>query len=634
MSTVPPAFPVPPPPLVPSAALAWAERYAAIGMPSIAIRSNDKRPLAEGWQAATLADTSALLTANPGANLGIAVPPGLVVLDVDVKNGTDGFAVLKAFEFEHGPLPPTLRAKTASGGAHLWFKVQPGVNIPNRAGIAPGLDVRSGGKGFVVVAPSTINGARYEWENFGEPIADAPEGLLRAMLARKPAETEATGEGEPPHVPQGQRNNVLFERASTMRAAGLSAAVILAALSELNRESCVPPLDLEEVRTIAESASKYARGPVAHEVFAGDAPLPAGASLEKPAAAEWSVVSLDVPAEAFEPVPHIVDRWIPQGEVTLFAGHGGHGKSYIALSMAVHVAIGRPFGPLPVHQAHALFYSAEDGAKVLQRRLVRICQHLGIAPAGLRGKLTLLDASDVDPTLFRNAALPMLDRLRDFVIQCGAALIIVDNGSDAFDGDEIKRSQVRAFMRTLRTWLARPGRAVLLLAHIDKDSARRGGKAGDAEDYSGSTAWHNSSRSRLSLKPGANDDSLVIEHAKANHGPKAAPVHLHWHEGMPIASNSVPLDHVARAEHRERQKQAIRDTIGKIEGRGGHVPAARGGPNTTHKAMKADATFPADVDRDTLYQLLDELQDAGLIYRKEMRTSQRNTVWVYSCCEK
>src|SRR5207248_2486220 len=93
------------------------------------------------------------------------------------------------------------------------------------------------------------------------------------------------------------------------------------------------------------------------------------------------------------------------------------------------------------------------------------------------------------------------------------------------------RARVRAFMRFLRAQIARPLRAVLLLAHVNKVSAIHKKNAG-TEDYSGSTAWHNSARSRLSL---TTDEAgiITIEHAKANLGPRADPVTLEWHEGVP-----------------------------------------------------------------------------------------------------
>ena len=124
--------------------------------------------------------------------------------------------------------------------------------------------------------------------------------------------------------------------------------------------------------------------------------------------------------------------------------------------------------------------------------------------------------------------------LAQLVAKLNIGLVIIDNASDAYDDDEIKRARVRAFVRSLRRHIARPGRAVLLLAHINKASAI-GGRNSGTEDYSGSTAWHNSARSRLSLIPDPNG-TLAIEHLKANLGAKAEPVQMEWREGVPVVA--------------------------------------------------------------------------------------------------
>ena len=50
---------------------------------------------------------------------------------------------------------------------------------------------------------------------------------------------------------------------------------------------------------------------------------------------EKQLLAFDAFADPFTPIPHFVDRWIPHNEVTLFAGHGGSGKSYVAMSFGV-----------------------------------------------------------------------------------------------------------------------------------------------------------------------------------------------------------------------------------------------------------------------------------------------------------
>lgn len=600
---------------------------------TFAIRPDDKRPLEAGWQRVPLQLTISTLKATPYANLGIAVPSGFVVLDVDTKNG--GPATLAALESANGKLPPTLTASTASGGSHKWFRLPHGVKIRNRAGIADGLDVRAEG-GYVVAPPSTIGGRPYcwvdwvDWDGMTPPvIADAPSWLIALMQGPSTNQQTKATVDQSLSIPEGMRNDTLFEAAATMRAKGFSATAIQSALADMNARACNPPLDAAEVAQIAASAARYDRHPQPWDIFGNAAPLPPGADLLKPvadsAAPSWSIVPLAANTDSLQPLPHFVDRWIPQDEVTLLAGHGGTGKSYIALLIAIHVALGRPLGSLPTHQANVVFYSAEDGERVLRSRLAKLCTALGVEQTALDGKLILIDASDSDPTLFRATDLPALANLASLATQHRANLIVIDNASDVFDGDEIKRAAVRGFIRSIRRHLARPGRAVLLLAHINKVAA---GNARSSEDYSGSTAWHNSVRSRLSLSR-ESDDTLLVEHMKANHGPKAASIRLEWRDGVPSFAN-IWLDGEVAVKERNEAKQAILGVIQAIEHRGGRIPTAPNGSHSTYKIVSADAKFPK-LDKMLFAQLMDELQDSGQIHRKTVKTPNYKLVEVFSC---
>ena len=223
--------------------------------------------------------------------------------------------------------------------------------------------------------------------------------------------------------------------------------------------------------------------------------------------------------------------------------------------------------------------------------LVRIqpAHLLKIQPArtALDDKLILLDASDMEPALYKKTGVtPTLTRLAVEAEKCHAGLIVIDNASDAFDGDEIKRPEVRGFIRALRTHLARPGRAVLLLTHINKGSAN-GGKSAGAEDYSGSTAWHNSVRSRLSL----NLDPMTIEHMKANYGPKAGPVRIDWPDGVPVAAGFFGpgfSDLEAEKARDDLDMAALVRIIQDFDTRGERVTTSTTGSSTVHKALKSE----------------------------------------------
>lgn len=377
------------------------------------------------------------------------------------------------------------------------------------------------------------------------------------------------------------------------------------------------------------------RGIDPRQAFANPGQRPEGALLQPTLTTNLKscLVPLNSGSNPFVPHPHYVDKWIPHNEVTLLAGHGGSGKSYVALSIAVHVALGQPFGALVTTQANVLFYSAEDSRVVLGKRLAKICLALKINQGQLEGKLHMLDASDIDPALYRNKVSTALAlELAELVKNLDVGLIVIDNTSDAFDGDEIKRVEVRYFIRSLRSHLARPGRAVLLLAHINKNAAK--GVNDTDEDYSGSTAWNNSVRSRLSLTPDGND-AMKIKHLKANYGAKADPVRLEWHDGVPLVACgyfNVRGDSPDIAKEREEaDKMALVALISDCDKREERVTTSDQGGYTAFKTLKTIVGFPEKMTKERLTGFLRELENEGRIFRRWIKTKDSKQRQVFTC---
>lgn len=138
----------------------------------------------------------------PGALVGIyCEKSGFWALDIDCKDGVDGWAALEELRqaygaganIEVGPLQTT-----PSGGAHLCFNLPPDLKIPNNAGkIAPGLDLRSNG---YICTGTLPDGSGYVWQpehGPDAPLTDAPGWLL--ALIRKAAE-------KPTHKPTNPQN--------------------------------------------------------------------------------------------------------------------------------------------------------------------------------------------------------------------------------------------------------------------------------------------------------------------------------------------------------------------------------------------------------------------------------------------
>jgi hypothetical protein len=166
-----------------------ANQYAAQGQrvfPCI-----EKRPATKNGCKDATCDESQVRqwwATNPRYNIGL--PTGkannITVLDVDNKNGKRGDLSLAALESKHGALPVTLMARTPSGGTHYFFRYVEGLtNSVDRLGV--GLDIRTEG-GYVLVAPSVINGVAYQWLN-DAPIAELPGWAVEALKPTPPPVT-------------------------------------------------------------------------------------------------------------------------------------------------------------------------------------------------------------------------------------------------------------------------------------------------------------------------------------------------------------------------------------------------------------------------------------------------------------
>jgi P4 family phage/plasmid primase-like protien len=173
--------------------LEHAAMLAALGWRVHPLRPGSKLPMLPGWQHAATNDAATVAawwTETPAAGIGIATGAPVIVLDVDI-HGKPGAESLAALIAEHGPLPQTLTARTASGGLHYYFaSSEP---IRNSAGkVGKALDVRGAG-GYVVAPPTVVDGRPYSWADLS-PIATAPAWLVTAALAAAPVSTAPAGE--------------------------------------------------------------------------------------------------------------------------------------------------------------------------------------------------------------------------------------------------------------------------------------------------------------------------------------------------------------------------------------------------------------------------------------------------------
>jgi hypothetical protein len=209
-----------------------------------------------GWEKARLTRKE-LRDAFYGTNLNI----GLVLNQsdlIDVEcDSEEAEANLQAMFGGKVPPTPTWRSKR---GLHRLFR-RP-VGLPDRAKlVVDGVEVRgaSTSKGAVSVVPPSLHpdGHRYEWCSglalYEVEPAELPPEVVERLRAPSPKPDAPSSGGD---IPEGKRNETLFQKACALRDVKLPAETLLATLLDLNRRLCKPPLAEQEVRAIASSVAK------------------------------------------------------------------------------------------------------------------------------------------------------------------------------------------------------------------------------------------------------------------------------------------------------------------------------------------------------------------------------------------
>ncbi len=320
--------------------------------------------------------------------------------------------------------------------------------------------------------------------------------------------------------------------------------------------------------------------------------------------------------------------YLPIGVVTMLSAHGGTGKSTIALMLAVCIATGRDLFGKPTRAGRVLYFSGEDGAALVRYRLHLVCRAMGVAVSELRDRVHILDATAGEPTLFHEvpraartgATTPTYAALANYIEAHQIDVVILDNASDTFDGNEIARSLVRGFMRSLLAF-AKPDKAVLLLAHVDKNTARN--LAGGTDSYSGSTAWHNSARSRLYLSRDK-DGALLLEHQKHNLAAKPEPaLRLLWPEGG-IPTLDAPVTGFVQAIDDRNNTKALLKLIHEFTERGEFVSTATTSRTHAGKLLRSESGFPARLKDSELFDLLRQAERRDWVARVSYAADNRH----------
>lgn len=474
-----------------------------------------KKPCITDWQARATTDPATIRRwwdkwpdAMPGLPTGRG--NGFVVIDVDLKNGKDGFAALRAMSLDPETLSPVI-GESPTGGQHLFFRWQEGMGNSN-TGLPEGLDVR--GEGGYVAAPGAVNGRgayRLLQGSLDDPLPDLPDALHPAR--RRPSgDTPASPTGLPFHVitsalaalpndgnayasrdawlqvgmalhaecdggedgrevwHEWSRQWPGYDDAATEAAwdsfragRGVTGWTIIA---QAEGQGWHDPAVADLRRTVADEEAQAdfdsllsvedlrklkldarIRELVGEPEDAPAAPKPSGLTFETPGPFVLSAAR-----------PYVLKRLLVAGDVGAIVGAPGVGKSLIGPRLAYAVAKGESVFGLKARQGGVFYVAAEDHHGMRARKDALWLEHGDAPNFALVGGVTSLFPGSDD-----------LKALRVAVKERRPALVVIDTLAMAFPGlkenEADAMGQVVAAARALTKW----GAAVVLIHHDTKD---------------------------------------------------------------------------------------------------------------------------------------------------------------------
>lgn len=565
-------------------ALDLALHYAALGVPvgPVAVSwdekksGTNKRPLTtHGFQDFTADPAGAeqwFDRAFPRSDEVLAVglhpgPAGLMVLDVDVKNGARGYEELARLEKQYGQLPDTLRTLTPSGGAYIWLAK--GDRYVDNTDLVPGhIDVRAD-SGFVM-APGTMTpwGA---WLMDGAPfdpkgVAPALDWLFEILGGRgdgkahhghwepldpaalHPADAAALaelkrlgGHGEHVQVRNGQRT-IYITRPGKADSTSASIGFIRPGATYVFSSNW-PPLKAHSHYSVDELKAL----PLVTEEAAEP-------DLDRPPANDvacWAQCASAGGEQEF-----VVRDLLPRGTVLVLTGEEGDGKTLLAEQLCRQLLRGEDvwgfFSPGDVPITSALFVDTEMTVDDAWPRWKEADERgLAVDP----GRLHWLNCGPLDLTT---------DQDRDYVeaqlIRTGAALLWIDAGGSAVN-DPKDDLPVKAFFAWLQKLLRRGSVvAVGLTLHPRKRAQGEYGRRFD--DLFGSRDWKGKATKVLYIE----GEKVVAWKDRGGHIGRRWPARVHGR--FPLATlnrpgltdpESVPFTVEAKEPEPEFDAAAVRE---------------------------------------------------------------------------
>ncbi|HVJ53117.1 MAG TPA: bifunctional DNA primase/polymerase [Aliidongia sp.] len=486
--------------------------------------TKERTPYLKGWPDLATSDMSQLSRwwrAWPDALIGVltgAEAVGFIVIDVDCGRGKVGAQSLAALEAEHGALPKTVEARTASGGRHLYFTLPSGVHVPNHnAGKRLGLNVDvKGMAGYVVAPPSRrADGGAYAWTNapYDTPMAPCPTWLLDRIRAGAqldpPAPSVSLDERDieaaeqraiahlktaPAAVANGTGEPTTFSLACLLKNWGVPEHRAVELMMGDWNGRCSPPWDQEELAAKVANSYAYAqdgegsRSPAADFEAAEELPPESGVSRRisetagrnEPDDEEWGPTSRT--KEALAQPAWLFDECLPADGTVLLFGRPGLGKSTLLTAMAIDAATGAEYLGFEISERVKVRLALQEDAKLHQRRkIMALLEHNGRPETAADGSLyfsgpdngaIVIARKDAGGAIIRT---PFADKLVKRCQAKGCRLLVLDPFVKLFSGlDENNAADMQGLVDITDAMAREIGGLVVITHHENKAGGLRG----------------------------------------------------------------------------------------------------------------------------------------------------------------
>lgn len=281
-----------------------------------------------------------------------------------------------------------------------------------------------------------------------------------------------------------------------------------------------------------------------------------------------------------EPIPWRCENFAADGYLTVLAGKGGEGKSWLALALACGVARGKPAAGIDCTRGKALLFDAENGPKLIGRRLrsAAVTADLDVQPV------------DVGGLTFR-ADLPWF---RKTIETTGANLVVFDSlrvlasGIRESDGDTME-----PLITGLKQMARETGAAIILVHHR--------GKAIE-QDYRGSSVILDQTDLMFRLGRAQGDPEgrtrrqIVTVKCRIDEEPAARWVAIQADRGAGLVTVTAaePFEgDDAEARPRDRSREQVLDHLGGIPRSGRSIARATGLSEPTVRRVLHDLASDA-----------------------------------------